>query len=429
MEKFRVRKYNRPNLNCVCIILATILLLSEAVSLVTRAANSESDFSVFYRTAVLLQQGAGASIYDSHDASNGWMRCIPPAGMALLRPLAWFTPLWAGIVWAIVNLLLVAAAIGALRSLIARLDYQRELYQSVFPWAVVIFLLLCTGSIQVGQLSILLIACWIFALLASAQRRPGWAGWWIAVPATIKLYPVLLLIATFTKGKKLVIRFIAGFAMGILVMSVIVPFLLYGPCSSAMTSSFFRDIIFNPHGRVAESQANPSAVSNQGIDAVLLRYLCADQKFNSHYPYVPHLEMTPAAAINLANVFRICILIVTVGVLWKKRQASVSLYFTMLSAAVTSTTLFLILPGAKSRYAVYTFLGFIPLLASAALAQRSGDKKQYHRTVALIIGCLVLVISLIPMALRAYGFGFLGAILLWISSLQAISQVSKTTAN
>ena len=353
------------------------------------------------------------------------MRCIPPAGTALLQPLAWFSPTWAGIVWAVVNIMLVVATIGALRAFIARLDYQRELYQSVFPWAVAILLLLCAGSLQVGQLSILLTACWVFALLASACRRPAWAGWWIAVPVTIKLYPILLLIAPFAKGKKSMGRFIMGFVLCLLIMSGLIPFLLYGPRSPEMTTSFFQNIIFSSHGRVAESQVNPSAVSNQGIDGVLLRYLCVDNKFNAHYPYVPHLQLTPNTVITAANVLRVCILMITMWVIWKRGRTPVSLYFTMLSAAVASTTLFLILPGAKSRYAAYTFLGFIPLLALAAEAQKIGDQKQYYKMVALVIGCLVLVTSFMPLALRAYGYGLLGAILLWIGNLQAISQVSE----
>jgi hypothetical protein len=407
----------------IALVLAAFAFLTQAVSLVVRAALSASDFSVFYRTAQMLGAGAGSAIYNAHDAVTGWLRCIPPAGMLLFQPLALLPPEVAGAVWATLNILFVGGTVLALRAFFQRLDFANEKFARTLPWACVVLLLLSVGSIQVGQLSIFFVFCWMLALLALARQRSGQAGWWLAIPAAIKLYPLLLMSVPWVLKKGRMSRASASFLCGLVVFSGVLPFMVYGRSTPALTSSFLRNVIFSSHGRVAESQGDPLAVSNQGLDAVLLRYGCSDARFNQRFRFVPHADLTHSTAIRIANLLRLGVLLAAAAALWrqKRRLQSTEIYSALMATALVSTTLFLILPGAKSRYGVYDFIGFLPLLA---MAQRERDDATRSMEIAVIIGCLLGVTSFVPAVLRAFGVGFLGALVLWLANLRYAWQAS-----
>jgi len=86
--------------------------------------------------------------------------------------------------------------------------------------------------------------------------------------------------------------------------------------------------------------------------------------------------------------------------------------------ALWSCTLYLMLPETKARYAVYTFLGFLPLL-EVAVAAKEGSRVR-ARAVAEIVLCLVLIGGLVPEPVTVYGMGFIGAFGLWLLNLQAL---------
>jgi len=399
-----------------------VLVLVQTVSLVGRVQNGGTDFSVFYNTAKLLQSGAGAEIYSRTDAETGWLITIPPFGQALMQPLAWFSPTVAAVLWGVFNLVLLVASLLTLSSFLRRMDRQQRLYARAFPWMAVLLLFLAAGSLQVGQWSVFFTACWIFFLNEASKRRDDLAGCLLAVPAAIKLYPLLLLAVPAFVGKS---RQVAGLLTG-LVFCFVLPILFYGARTAPLTTTFFQDVILNPQGRVAESQTARST-ANQGLDAVMLRVLSYDAKFHGlKYPHYPHLSLDRNVVISLAGKVRLALLALTLGVAWHWRRTMAtrrkvqSLYMTLQMAALWCSTLYLLLPGAKSRYAVYVFLGFLPLLAAIVAARRQFE---YSRSVALgvfTIVCVLFVSSSVPELWRAYNAGFFGAAMLWCANLSGL---------
>ena len=419
----RGRRWSKPALFLTA--LATLAVLAQSVSLVVRASDSDtaSDFGVFYQTATMLNNGAGGEIYDIGSQRSGWRRCIPPAGLVIFQPLARLSPTLAGVFWMLLNLGLLAAAVIVLHRFIGKLDRQRHVYQSAFPWMVGIFLLLSCGSIQVGQFSLLFVACWIFSLSAAASGRSFWAGMALAFPAAIKLYPALMLAVPLSTGKR---REVLFFWVGLFIVGGIIPFLVYGPRTWDLTTSFLHNVILNPQGRIADAQKLASG--NQGLDAVLLRYLSYNPKFHSRHPVLPHLSIAPEQVLLLANILRLAVLALSAAVIarWQRGVRDSPLYAALQMAAFWSATLYLLLPETKSRYAVYTFLAFVPLIGAAVEARMQGNHRRHAAFCALTAFCLVLTLLLIPGSLRAYGVGFIGSLALWIANLRNIALKSQT---
>lgn len=408
----------RSKVASLFVALAVLIVLMQAVQLVRRASWEASDFGVFYQTATMLQQGAGGEIYDLRDQKPGWPRCIPPAGTVLLQPLAWFDSGAAGVVWALLNLGLLATAVAALREFIGKLDRHRLVYQSAFVWAVILFLVLSTGSIQVGQLSLLFVCCWVFYLYAAANGWGFWAGLALAIPGAIKLYPVLMLAVPLSTGKR---REVLWFGAGLLLVCAVIPFAVYGPRTWDLTTSFLHNVILNPQGRI--SLAQTLIPGNQGLDAVLLRYLSCDPKFHHRHSEIPHLNLAREQVLHLANALRLLVLVVSAAVIvrWRRRVRDSPLYAVLQMAAFWSATLYLILPETKARYAVYAFLGFLPLIAAATEARMQGNRLRHAALCGLTVFCLVLVLSLTPHSLRVLGLGFIGAFALWVANIRFLT--------
>lgn len=84
--------------------------------------------------------------------------------------------------------------------------------------------------------------------------------------------------------------------------------------------------------------------------------------------------------------------------------------------ALFCAALYVILPGAKSRYAIYTFPAFWPLLCCAWAARRLNKPAFLAWSGFVILDCLLLV-QLMPASAKIWGAGWLGALALWGCSL------------
>jgi len=409
----------------LCGLLAVVLVFMQFVQLFKRAGRVGSDFGVFYRTATLLNNGSGGEIYTQRDSATGWPISIPPAGLVVFDPLVELPPLLAGAIWAVINLALLVGAIVALRRFLDKLDRQQRVYQSVFPWMVIIFLLLSTGSIQVGQFSLPFVACWIFFLYATANGNCAWAGLSLAIPSAIKLYPALLLavpLADIERYRKELIFFF----LSIVLVCGVVPALVYGPRVGEITLSFFQNAIFSEEGRVTAMQMIDTQ-ANQSLDVVMQRYLSYDPAFHARYPGIPHLSFEPQQVLQLAHVVRLCIILASAAVVfrWQRHDRSCPLYKAMCMAALWSAALYLILPETRSRYAVYTFLAFLPPLGAAVGAGMRANRLAYMTHCALIMFCLMLMLQFMPRPLRIYGPGFIGVLILWLFNVSHILSLSS----
>ena len=89
-------------------------------------------------------------------------------------------------------------------------------------------------------------------------------------------------------------------------------------------------------------------------------------------------------------------------------------------AGLWSATLWIMLPEAKARYAVYPFLGFFPLLAAAGASKWRLSPLIWVYRRAIVIICLLSVLGAMPVSFRACGIGFLGSLILWVENVRLL---------
>ena len=404
--------FSRVSWSRLWLWLGAVVLVAEGVSALGRGAGGSSDLGVFLRTAVLLRNGAGGEMYGGHDAVTHWYRCIPPAGMMWFAPTAGLSFRAASLIWVGENFVFAGVGAVALRAILRHVS-PREAGTAPFEILAGLLLLMGATSLQVGQYSLLFAVCWLLALWAGLAKRLDAAALVLALPAAIKLYPALLLLVPlcalpFKKWPRFVLVFAACFAL----WTWGVPTLFYGARTATLQSAFWHNIVLSPSGRLSESQSVVST-SNHGMDAVMLRFL-ADLPEPRGAP--PHLRLAPATVLRFVNPLRALILLLTLAFWLRRRDGREDeARALLLSLGLWSAALFLVLPGAKSRYAVYAFAAFVPLVwqARALWAKRATNRWAYTLFV-VITGALVL--SLAPTVARLWGAGLWGALLLWLEN-------------
>lgn len=397
------------NLAVALAIVAALLCVFQAVSMVQRGAKGESDVGVFFRTAQALDDGAGGEVYAQRDSVTGWPISIPPAGMAIFQPFARLGLLWGSVAWAGFNLALAALGVVAIRRLVDAAQ---------FPWLAAIFLVLASGSVQVGQFSVLFVVCWLWALLATTQGRA--AVLW-TLPAAIKLYPLLLFGAPLsTNDRRANARLIVWSVVALVTLAFAVPFLFYGVRTWGLNVGFVNEIVLDPSGRVKWMQALGST-ANQSLDALLIRYLSWYPKFHEQYA-LPTTRVDLDTVRLLGHVVRIAIIGATIAavVRWRRRR-SIPLPSSLIPhpsaltmAALWSATLYAVMPETRARYAVYAFLAFVPLVV---WAQGKG-----WRGAGLVAVLFALVMGLLPKPLEVLGVGYLGTLALWLINLRLLAR-------
>lgn len=401
------------------VALVVAMTLAQAVSLTSRAGRGETDFGVFYRTCRLLAAGVGAELYTRLDAVTTWPISLSPTGLAIFQPFASLNPALAGAAWGLFNLALLGGSLVALRDLLDDAGQANRVY---LP-AAMLFLILSTASIQVGQFSVLFVACWILAFRAVLRGRLFWTAFLLAIPGAIKLYPLLMLAVplSLARSTRIAVRHVILLALSLLVMSLLVPAMIYGARSWALNVSFWQNVILNPAGQVQYMQF--PRFGNQSLDSLLLRYFTHEPDFHDVFVNIPHLAMDKAAVVAAANLMRVLILAITIATVWLWRRRSSRTFGRqdlVAMAALWSATLYLLLPETKARYAVYTLFGFIPLLQQATdhhpPATASGRGRRWMEIVVLA----ALLLLLLPVPIQAIGIGFLGALWLWVENIRSV---------
>ena len=409
----------RPARSCnpLTLTLLAILIIfnvAQCVSLVKRAPKG-TDFTVFYNTGRLLDAGAGGEIYRGTDETTEWLRTIPPFGQAIIYPFEQSSIQIAALGWGVFNLILLAMTAWALREFAARLDGKSRVFGAIWPTSVLLLLAMAPASIQVGQFSVLFVACWIFALGLLATRFRALAGAPLAIPICIKIYPALLLLVPVLARRP---KFLLSTLIFVALCSA-VPFAIYGARTPELNRSFWRSAIVGDApggGRVAEAQ-RASSPANQGLDSVALRYLTSGQPIQKRYPQLPHLALPIGAAMSAINAARALIIALSLFVGWRfwRRGKLSPLWGQAMLLALVCAALYLVLPGAKTRYAIYAFPAFWPLLCCALAARKLNKTRAFWAWNALALTCLTLL-AFTPSPLRLWGAGWLGALALWIAN-------------
>lgn len=394
-------------------VLSALALIAEGASAVHRGGLGKSDISVFYRTAVLLSHGAGGALYEGRDAVSHWYRCIPPAGLMWFAPLAGLSARGASLVWLLENLGFAALGVWSLCALLRELEQNGDSNaRAAMPFAAGLFFLMASPSVEVGQYSLMFASMWLFATWCATRQKWELSAFALALPAAIKIYPALLLLAPLcVLPPKKWPRFALSFAVGCAFWTWIAPLPFYGARVPELQSAFWREVVLSPTGRLSESQS-VSSTSSHGLDTMMLRF-----GSNAPEPLVtlPHLNFSPSQVLRLVNPLRALLIAVALA-FWMRRFRRIGNVRSWLdSLALWSATLFLILPGAKARYAVYAFAAFLPLvLHGAALFRVKASRRWFYVAFISLLG--VLVLSLVSTTLRVWGAGFWGALALWIEN-------------
>ena len=407
----------------VFVLAGMVALVEEGLSSVSRGTHGKSDISVFYRTVVLLIRGADASIYSGRDAGSGWYRCIPPAGLLWFWPFGFLSPRAASFGWMFWNFALAGAGIWAVHGILKTLWPNQSKMNLLVWWASGVFLFLAAPSVEVGQYSLMFCTLWLLCVRAALAKRLDLAAVLLALPAAIKIYPALLLLAAlgalpFKKWP----RFVAMFALGFAFWTFAAPTVAFGERVPSLSAAFFREIVFSPTGRLSESQST-RANSSHGLDTVMLRFLSRAPE-SSDAP--PHLELPVSTVLAATNTIRLLVIAGTLALWWRRARLGSSQHDWLLSLALWSATLFLILPGAKARYAVYAFPAFLPLLLCALALWQTKARGKWNYTFFVAL-TMVLVMSLVPDIARVWGAGFWGALALWIENARLLVRANPTS--
>lgn len=412
----------------VAVSAAIVLVVVEAISLVRRGAAGTSDISVFYRTCELLRSGVRA-IYPRADAGTGWPISMPPLGFAIFQPFSWFGPLGSSVGWAAFNLALLATSVVTVRRVLQRTGDAR--YEAAWPWAAVLLLVLAAASVQVGQFSVLFVTCWLLFMDWFGRDRRASAAFWLALPAAIKIYPLGLVaaplsmdlqrgIAAPSATVRAAARYVAWTALAIVLLWIVVPAIPYGRDTLMLNVSWWRGVILNN----AQMQYLQSlrAITNQSLDTVLLRYLSYDPAFHDHFTHIPHLAFAKATVLRLANVARLIVIATSALAVWRGAQRGGLELVTV--TALWVATLYNVVPETKARYAVYTFIAFLPWLARAVDPARS--RTQRAVTIGAIAGAAICALVFLPDTAQAWGVGFAGPIVLWVGNVRFVSAAQRT---
>ena len=395
-------------LTLTLLALLTVFNIAQCFVLIKKASKG-TDFTVFYNTGKLLDAGAGAELYRGKDETTEWLRTIPPFGQMIIASFGQGSVRAAAIGWGIFNLALLTATAAALRAFMLRLDGKSRVMGAIWTWSVLLLLVMAPASIQVGQFSVLFTACWVFSLALSATKFRDFAGAPLAIPIAIKIYPALLLAVPFLARRP---KFFA-LTLVFVVFCCAAPFLIYGARTPELSVSFWHNAIASSGGRVAEAQ-NANSPANQGLDVVALRYLTSDQPIHARFPHLPHADLPAAMVMQFVTIARAFVLMISLFVGWRfwRRGKLAPLWAQAMLMALMCAALYVLLPGAKTRYAIYEFPAFWPILVCAFAARRLNQTRVFWALCAFAFVCLTFI-AFTPSPLRVYGFGLLAAIALW----------------
>jgi hypothetical protein len=388
---------------------------------VARGSRGLSDFGVFYRTCQLLSDGVGGELYPRVDAVTTWPVSLSPTGLAIFQPVCALNPILGSALWSAFNLVLLGVTLVVLRRALKDPDARHQ--DERFAWSAIVFLVLSWGSLQVGQFSVLFVACWILSLKALAAGQHFRSSLLLAIPAAIKIYPAMMVAIPLSLARNLTLggRLLAQMVAAVLGISLLVPTLAYGWSRAwALNLSFWENVILSPSGQVDYMQTVRHG--NQSLDTLLLRFFSYERDFHDLFVHVPHAWFEKAEVVAVVNGFRVLIVFATIAAAWRWRRQSPRTYCwrdLLAMGALWSATLYMLLPETKARYGVYAFLGFLPLLTAAVRGPRDGRKKAL--LAVEIVALIVLILVLLPGSLQVWGIGIVGALLLWTESLRYVS--------
>ncbi len=265
-----------------------------------------TDFTVYQYAARALKHGE-----DPYEATNprGYRYVYPPLLAVLLQPIADWEPQDAALVFYILSVAALLLAIVWLRRL-----------GTAWP-PVIAAAVICLGfahqGFQRGQVTHILLALQVGALVCLLDRRFVCAGLWLGLGAAIRLTPLLpayavglgLLAAAFTrKGWMPPLRFGGGLAGGLCLGFVLIPWLWLGGARASDVSDRWVEVTQQVYGAnvdlEAEYQINEWRFKNQAPRRVLGTWIGWGQgvDFEKERPLFPGGEEPAALSVGAGVV-------------------------------------------------------------------------------------------------------------------------------
>jgi len=403
----------RPRSRLLSVVLLALALgwaIVRCVSLVTEAATGQTDFSVLFRTAVALRAGADGGLYSQVDLPTGGLHCIPPFGSLLLLPLTPLPVATAGAVWGLINLLILVGSALALRAVLGGVDRYPRLHRSTWVAAVLVMVGLSSDALLTGQFTVVMVAGWVVYLWASACGSDGLAALGLALPAAMKFYPALMWVVPAFSGRR---RQALLTPVLFVALCVVPPLAVYGPRAWELSRGYVRGMTRSDNSRMTENM-RADYVVQQGFEPVLLRYLTTHPAWHAQHPWFPHLDLPRPFVLHLGAALRCVILLLSAWLAWRLRRgcASRPRHGALMLTGLWAAAMYLMLPDAASRYALYLLPTFLMLLVWTAGALRRGAWRGLGM-VLLTLVCFLCAVQLGPRIMRPLGTGLVGSLTLW----------------
>jgi len=130
-------------------------------------------------------------------------------------------------------------------------------------------------------------------------------------------------------------------------------------------------------------------------------------------------------ALVIADAFRAAVLATTaVAALRLHRGGTGGPRHALLMIALWCSALYLMLPGAKARYAIYCYPALLCLMAAAGAARARGETRRARMLTILIVVIAALLLQAMPGWLRPTGVALAGPVILWLAVLRQAPEVS-----
>ncbi len=394
----------------IVLLLALIVFLGWNVHL--RAVVSETQRSDF-----IMLRAAGRAVIDGTDIyrvrhPRGWPFYYPPTMAVLMVPFAAMPLSAAVLAWYAIGM---GAVLWAGYRLVRLCDELAG--RPVGPIVVAAFLVNFAPTIsglQRGQVSALLTALMVEAFWSYRTGRDARAGLWIALAASLKVYPALLILPAVVRRDGWVL---AGFVVGLVLLLVLLPMAASGPApalaslrawTGEVALPFFTDAGYAR--REVFGQFNQFSPSNQSLFGVLSRWL-ARGAIPANETFPPALaDLSPGTVRRIGLAMSLPLLLAMAAV--ARRSAARTDLREAALWALGMVAMNFISHIAWHHY--YTSLTMLYALAGIAPAITPPGKHLWRLGGALAVAVVANWLHFAVFFCRQMGLLLLGSLALWI---------------
>jgi hypothetical protein len=188
-------------------------------------------------------------------------------------------------------------------------------------WLRTLPLLVCAGSLGTdlsrGQVDVVMLAAMSFGIYLAAAGRDLKAGFWLSLPATVKLFPVLLIIYPIWRRRW---RMMAGAGAGIVLALAILPAVALGPARTNELYQNWLQVLAKPAlGQGADTSrvrelTGMAGTDNQSLLAFIHNWRYHDLPRQQRPAQAPPVERYAAYAIGALMLLGVTL---AIGTRWR----------------------------------------------------------------------------------------------------------------